>query len=247
MTLTSSDQQAGLPANYTFSAADLGSHTFSVVLKSSGSQAITGTAGSVSGQAAVQVGAAAATNFVVSAPAAATAGASFQVTITAKDAFGNTVTGYTGVVTLSSSDGQHVYLSPSTVTVSGGVAKVAVTLDIANSLKLTAVAGTLKGSSNSIQVSAAAAAKLVFTTLGSTVLRNATFDVTVQLEDQYGNKVPQAGVSIHLAQSGECANGTTNAAGQVDFSWSETQDGNYNLAASASGLTSASAEISAIC
>ena len=66
---SSSDQQAGLPANYTFSAADLGSHTFSIVLKTSGSQAITATAGSVSGQAAVQVAAAAATNFVVSAPA----------------------------------------------------------------------------------------------------------------------------------------------------------------------------------
>ena len=65
---SSSDQQAGLPANYTFSAADLGSHTFSIVLKTSGSQAITATAGSVSGQAAVQVAAAAATNFVVSAP-----------------------------------------------------------------------------------------------------------------------------------------------------------------------------------
>src|SRR5262249_38527591 len=38
---TSSDAQAGLPANYTFTAADNGTHTFTVTLKTAGTQSIT--------------------------------------------------------------------------------------------------------------------------------------------------------------------------------------------------------------
>ena len=40
---TSSDTQATLPANYTFTAADNGTHTFSVTLKTAGTQSITAT------------------------------------------------------------------------------------------------------------------------------------------------------------------------------------------------------------
>jgi hypothetical protein len=35
---TSSDVQAGLPANYTFTTADHGTHAFTVTLKAAGSQ-----------------------------------------------------------------------------------------------------------------------------------------------------------------------------------------------------------------
>src|SRR5699024_2261521 len=38
---SSSDQQAGLPASYTFPAADKGVHTFTAALKTAGTQAIT--------------------------------------------------------------------------------------------------------------------------------------------------------------------------------------------------------------
>lgn len=41
--LTSSDTQAGLPASYTFTAADAGSHTFTVTLRTAGAQSITAT------------------------------------------------------------------------------------------------------------------------------------------------------------------------------------------------------------
>lgn len=47
----------------------------------------------------------AAASFAVSAPATATAGTSFTVTATARDAFGNTVTGYNGTVQVTSNDG----------------------------------------------------------------------------------------------------------------------------------------------
>ena len=41
--LTSSDAQAVLPANYTFTGADAGTHAFSVTLKTAGTQSITAT------------------------------------------------------------------------------------------------------------------------------------------------------------------------------------------------------------
>ena len=40
---TSSDAQAGLPANYTFTGGDAGTHVFSVTLKTAGTQSITAT------------------------------------------------------------------------------------------------------------------------------------------------------------------------------------------------------------
>src|SRR5438445_286859 len=43
ISFTSTDSQAGLPANYTFMAADLGVHTFSITLETAGSQALTAT------------------------------------------------------------------------------------------------------------------------------------------------------------------------------------------------------------
>ena len=43
VTFTSSDGQAALPASYTFTAADAGTHTFSVTLETAGTQSITAT------------------------------------------------------------------------------------------------------------------------------------------------------------------------------------------------------------
>ena len=77
---TSSDPAATLPADYTFTAADQGVHTFTngVTLVTAGNQTITATdtvTSSITGKAAVSVVAAAANHLVVSAPANATAGA----------------------------------------------------------------------------------------------------------------------------------------------------------------------------
>src|SRR5439155_22712740 len=101
---TSSDGQATLPANYTFTAADSGSHAFTngVTLRTTGNQTVTVTdtvTGSITGSAAVNVTTAGAvTHFGISAPSSVSAGTSFSFTVTALDANGNTVTGYTGTV-----------------------------------------------------------------------------------------------------------------------------------------------------
>ena len=106
---TSSDPKAVLPADYTFTAADQGVHTFSATLKKAGSQSITATDTATNttfgGEAGIVVQPAAASQFILSAPSSVSRGAKFSVTLTVEDAFGNVVTGYVGTVHFTSSDG----------------------------------------------------------------------------------------------------------------------------------------------
>src|ERR671922_300253 len=108
---TSSDGQAVLPADYGFVAADAGVHTFSATLKTAGSQSITATdtvTSSITGtQSGIVVTPAAASTFAVAGlPTPRTAGVAGTFTVTARDAFGNTATGYLGTVHFTSSDTQ---------------------------------------------------------------------------------------------------------------------------------------------
>src|SRR5439155_206633 len=93
-----------LPANYTFVGGDSGVHTFTngATLTQAGSRTITATdtvtattpGSSLTLPDALPIS----STLAVSAPANATAGSAFSVTVTALDTFGNTATGYTGTV-----------------------------------------------------------------------------------------------------------------------------------------------------
>jgi subtilisin-like proprotein convertase family protein len=163
---TSSDPQACLPADYTFTAADAGTHTFSTTLKTAGTQwfatadtvnsALTGT------EAGIMVSPAAASRLAVSAPTGATAGMPFSVTVTARDAYGNTATGYTGTVHFTSTDGQAVL--PANSNLLNGTGTFSVTLATAGIQTLTATDtanGTLTGNAT-VSVSPAVSGALVF-------------------------------------------------------------------------------------
>src|SRR5205823_9928122 len=97
VTFSSSDVQAGLPASYTFTAADAGVHTFSATLKTAGAQSITvkdsATSTIVGSETGIAVTAAAAARFSLSAPSTVTQGVGFKFTLTVLDAYGNVVTG----------------------------------------------------------------------------------------------------------------------------------------------------------
>ena len=113
---SSSDQQAGLPANYTFtsgsvgvSADDNGTHVFTVTLKTAGTQSITVTdtqnstlTSTLSG--IVVTPAAAASLSVTGLPSSVTAGTAYNFTVTAHDPYGNVATGYLGTVHFTSTD-----------------------------------------------------------------------------------------------------------------------------------------------
>jgi hypothetical protein len=103
---TSSDPQAVLPPDATLTN---GTGTFSVTLKTAGTQWITASdtsnsniAGSESG---ITVTPAAATHFIISGPSSIAAGTAFSITVTAVDAYGNVATGYRGTVHFSDSVG----------------------------------------------------------------------------------------------------------------------------------------------
>ena len=107
---TSTDPQAGLPSNYTFTSGDKGIHTFTggLTLKTAGTQTVTATdtadATRKGTSGTVAVSPAAASTLVVTAPADASALTPATVTVTAKDPYGNAATGYTGTVHFTTSD-----------------------------------------------------------------------------------------------------------------------------------------------
>src|SRR5262249_35638557 len=100
---TSSDPQAVLPPDTMFAAGDHGKKTFTVTLKTAGSQTISVAdvnGGVVGGKsAAVSVAAAAASKLQVTGyPTPAIAGVAHSFTVTAVDAFGNVAPTYRGKV-----------------------------------------------------------------------------------------------------------------------------------------------------
>jgi predicted outer membrane repeat protein len=107
VTFSSTDPQATLPASYTFSAQDAGVHTFSATFRTAGPQSLTvRDAGNASLTATTNttVGAAQAVGFALQAPESVNQGTPFNVTVRAVDAFGNTVTGFAGTTSVTSSD-----------------------------------------------------------------------------------------------------------------------------------------------
>ena len=103
---TSSDASAGvaLPADSSLSG---GQGTFSATLTKAGPQTITATdttAGSVTGSLSVTVSPGAAAVLVLDSPATATAGRSFAVKVTMRDAYANVATGYGGTVSFATDD-----------------------------------------------------------------------------------------------------------------------------------------------
>ena len=105
---TSSDGQAGLPANYTFTAADVGVHMFNATMKTAGTQSLTAAdtvSGSIiGGQAGIVVKPAAAIQLIIGGLPNVTHGVAFTFTVSMVDAYGNIATGYVGTVHFRSSD-----------------------------------------------------------------------------------------------------------------------------------------------
>src|SRR5262249_3682767 len=128
---TSTDPLAVLPANYTFTSADSGTHGFSVTLKTAGSQTVSladTSNSSIAGSATLTVNAAAASSLAFGQqPTTVTAGAiiSPAVTLRVLDAYGNLVSNDNTdsvTVAIGSNPGGGTLGGTTIVTVSGGVA-----------------------------------------------------------------------------------------------------------------------------
>ncbi|HXD88767.1 MAG TPA: VCBS repeat-containing protein, partial [Urbifossiella sp.] len=134
---TSGDSLAGLPADYTFTPADGGTHTFSVKLISSGSRfiGVSEVGGLVSGGTSVLVAPGAAQSLAL-AGGAGSIGVARPISVVAHDAFGNVASGYTGTVHITSSDPLAVL--PADVALVNGMASVNVTLMTVGTQTITA-------------------------------------------------------------------------------------------------------------
>jgi hypothetical protein len=185
---TSTDAHAVLPAD---SALANGAASFQATLTTAGTSTITATDKTTSSIFGVSGGITVApgllTQFVFLRPTQAPpAGSSFSIQVTAEDAYGNTVTSYTGPATLTSSDPQAVLPSPATLTFTNGVATTSVTLNTAGSQTLTVAGGGISASSP-IVVQATAANHIDLTNTPATATAGQPFPFTVTARDTLGN------------------------------------------------------------
>jgi len=204
---TTSDGQAILPGDYTFTSTDAGSHTFTngVTLKTSGSQTVTATdtvSGSTSGGSAVAVSPAAASTMNASGfPSPITAGVAGTFTVAIKDAYGNVATGYTGTVSFSSSDGQaSLPASYTFAAANAGTHTFVATLKTAGTQWIKATDGALAATDADITVKPAAASKFILIA-PSSVEPGVAFSLTVKVEDAYGNVVTGYVGTVHFSSS----------------------------------------------
>src|SRR5205085_586261 len=101
---------AVLPANYTFTTADAGTHTFTGTLKTAGARSVSAAdtqLGFGNASPTLTVLPAAASTFRLNAaPSIGTAGTFSSLNVTAYDPFGNVATGYAGTIHFTSTDPQ---------------------------------------------------------------------------------------------------------------------------------------------
>lgn len=158
----SSDDFAILPAAYIFGPGDVGLKVFTVIFRSVGTHTIS--ASTITGtfirgtSSAITVTGGAAANFTISAPATANQNVPFNVTVAAKDSFGNAAAAYTGTVHFTSSDPLAVL--PANTTLTSGTGTFPATLKTLGNQTITAtdtVSATLTATSSAIAVASAPA------------------------------------------------------------------------------------------
>ncbi|HBI41831.1 MAG TPA: hypothetical protein DDY78_03115 [Planctomycetales bacterium] len=211
---TSTDGQAVLPSNYTFTVADNGVHTFSsgVILKTAGTQTVTASdtvTSAITGGAAVAINPAAASTMTVTGfPSSTTAGVAGGFTVTLKDAYGNTASGYTGTVHFTSSDGKAALPANYTFTVAdAGVHTFSVILKTAGTQSITVADTTtasLTGTDGGVTVKPAAASQFIISA-ASSVTSGVAFSLTITVEDAYGNVVTGYVGTIHFKSTDRTA------------------------------------------
>jgi uncharacterized membrane protein YqgA involved in biofilm formation len=217
---TSSDAQAKLPADYTFIAADAGTHVFAgnLILKTAGTQSVTATAtdtvtASIHGsQTGIVVTAAALSKLVVSGLGSPRpAGIAGSLRVTATDAYGNRIVGYLGTIHLTSTDTAAKLPANYTFTVADAgthVFSANVTLKTAGTQSVTAtdtVTATIHGSQSGIVVTPAALSKFVVSGLTSPRTHGVAGSIRVTATDAYGNRIVGYLGTIHLTSTDSAA------------------------------------------
>jgi hypothetical protein len=210
---SSSDSQAVLPADYTFTAADAGVHTFSTTLKTAGTHSITATdytSGSITATdaAIIVTPAAASTLSVTGFPSFTMAGVPGSFTVVARDPYSNIASGYTGTIHFTSSDDKASLPANYTFTAAdAGIHTFSATLKTAGQQSITAtdtMNGNLTATDSGMTVSPAAASQFIISAPAS-VIAGAPFSLTLTVEDAYGNVVTNYAGTIHFSSTDRMA------------------------------------------
>jgi hypothetical protein len=206
---TSSDGQAGLPGNLTFTAADQGTVTFMVTLKTAGALSVTATDTSTSFITGtltdLSVSPAVASQFVISGiSSTTTAGVPQTVTVTALDPYGNLATDFGGTVDLVTSDAQASL--PATFTYTAVVAGVYIfplTLETAGTQSVTVTDPTSGMSATLAPITVRPGPAQTFTIGGFPPDDTAgeANTVTVTAYDAYGNMATGYAGTVILSSS----------------------------------------------
>jgi len=129
------------------------------------------------------------------------------MTLTIKDAYGNTVVGYTGTINFASTDGQSVL--PSNYTFVSGDSGVRTftngfTLKTSGSQTITSTDtnnGNLTVTTPGITVNPGSTAKFVVTSISSPTVAGSPNSMLVSAEDTYGNVTPSYTGTVHFTSS----------------------------------------------
>jgi hypothetical protein len=211
---TSSDSQAGLPADYTFAVGDNGTHMFMATLKTAGTQSITATDtgnASLSGtQSGIVVNPAATSSLQVAGfPSPITVGSLGAVLVTATDSYGNVTPAYVGVVHLTSSDpqanleGDHTFTAADAGRYSfGAILRTPGTQSITATDTTSGITGTQSG----IVVNPGPASTFVLQASPTEVAAGDTITLTVTAYDQYGNVATGYSGTVTFSSSDPHAN-----------------------------------------
>lgn len=223
---SATDSQASLPGDYTFLVADGGVKTFSgIVLKTAGSQTVTvadslGALKSTSQITAISAGVANRLTLGFAATLSAAtivAGTPLSPVVAISDAYGNTVAGYTGTLSFTSTDPQATLPANTGLTAADNGSKTftggvilrtagAQTLSVLGSVApgslstifgpsqnrfiskaLAADASPITGASATLVISPAAASSLLLQSSARSTIAGAGFGLTVTAQDAYGN------------------------------------------------------------
>jgi hypothetical protein len=212
---TATDPAATLPADYTFTAADNGVHTFTggVTLKTAGNRSVTATdkaTASITGVGSTTVVAAAATSMTLTGIAnPATAGAPSSATVSVRDAYSNLATGYRGTVGFTSTDAAATLPAGYAFTAgdAGSHVFTGVVLRTAGNQGVTATDGTLTGTQTPITVQPGILHHLVLSPASATISAGGTRAFTAQGRDASDNNLGDmtAATTFTVAPNGSCA------------------------------------------
>jgi len=247
VTFTSTDKIAVLPAPATLTA---GTGTFSVTLKTTGTQSITATSGALTAsQTGIQVTPASTSAFTVAGfPTPITAGTTGSITVTAKDAYGNSVTTYAGTIRFSSNDIQATLpanyafttTDAGTKTFIGVILKTATTTGSITATDTTT--GSITGSQTSITVNPASAATLTVSGYPNPTSAGAAHSVTVTALDSYGNVATGSAGQVTITSTDPAATlpaPATLTKGTGTFTVTLNTAGTQSIIATSSSLTGA--------